>query len=445
MESAGDVTSRASVSRHPPGWGRLLSVEPGEWAALLYSCAYFFCLLSGYYILRPVRDAFGAAEGAERVKWRYLINAGFMLVSGIAFAAIAARLPRRRFIPIAYRFFALNIVIFFILFRTLPDAAVVHAERAYYIWVTVFNLFIVSVFWSFMADVFTNAQGRRLFGFIAVGGTLGQVCGSLAQVHLAERVGADSLLLVTAVLLEAACLCVRRLHAISARGGGVAARPAADVPLGGGALAGLRHCIRSPYLLGISLFILCYTISSTFLFFTKLQITAERSADPDARVAFLAGIDTWTGVLTILAQVFLTSRVIARLGVGLTLGVLPAVTVIGFSVLAASVMQAGAATAATALVAFEAVRRASNYAFSRPAREVLFTVIPREDKYKAKNLIDTFVYRTGDVIGAWGFAWLLAAAWATGAVLLLMVPLSALWLVLALVLGRRQRALATAT
>ncbi len=444
MESAGDVTSRASVSRPSPWWSRLLPVEPGEWSALLWSCAYFFCLLSGYYILRPVRDAFGAAEGAGRLKWLYLASAGSMLVSGIAFGAIAARLPRRRFIPIAYRFFALNIVIFFVLFRVLPDAAVVHAERAYYIWVAVFNLFMVSVFWSFMADVFTNSQGRRLFGFIAVGGTLGQVCGSLTQVHLAERVGADSLLLVTAVLLEAACLCVRRLDAIAARGGGVPVRPAAEVPLGGGALAGLRHIIRSPYLLGISLFILCYTISSTFLYFTKVQITAERSADPDARVAFLAGIDSWTGVLTILAQVFLTSRVIARLGVGLTLGVLPVVTLIGCSLLAERILQGGAATAATVLVAFEAVRRASNYAFSRPAREVLFTVIPTEDKYKAKNLIDTFVYRTGDVVGAWGFAWLLAAAWTTGAAILLMVPLSAAWLVLALLLGRRQRALAAA-
>ncbi len=422
---------------------RLFKIEPDEIAALVWSCAYFFCLLCGYYILRPLREAMAAAGDVRNLKWLYLGTLTSMLVASVVFAAITTRYPRRTFIPIAYRFFAVNLLIFFVALTMLPESSQVHLGRVFFVWVSVFNLFVVSVFWSFMADLFTNAQGRRLFAFIAVGGTLGQICGSLVARHLAEPLGAVNLLLVTVVLLECACRVVnvlnRQTPAIPLPA--PSANPQ-QAPVGGGALAGLKRVFSSPYLTGIAIFIVCYTISSTFLYVTKIQVGTQHTTDQDGRVAFFANIDFWTGVATVLAQVFLTSRLIARLGVGPTLGVLPLITLIGFGLLGVAFWRPGTLDIVWVLVAFEATRRAGNYAISRPAREVLFTVVPREDKYKAKNVIDTFVYRAGDQIGIWVADGLMALQWTAAALCFTMVPWAAGWLAVGLVLGRRQRELA---
>ena len=442
-----------------PALSRLVKVEPAEIPALLWSCAYFFCLLCGYYILRPLRDAMGAAGGVDNMKWLFLGSlAGTLIVSAI-FGAITARYPRRRFIPYAYRFFIGNILIFFVLLKGLPETQV-HLGRAFFVWVSVFNLFVVSVFWSFMADLFSNPQGKRLFGFIAVGGTLGQVAGSFFAGQFAEKMGSTNMLVVSAVLLEACCWCVYRLNALARRGGSPSGRETSagdergarsgssvsgrdqEEPIGGGALAGLRHVFRSPYLLGICLFLFCHTLTATFLYITKLDIGARQTADQDLRVAFFARIDFWTGVLTVLCQVFLTSRLIGKFGVGVTLGVLPAVTLVGFAALGVSFVRPELVAVVWVLVVFEAVRRTGNFAFSRPAREVLYTVISREDKYKSKNVIDTFIYRSGDQIAVWTYAGLLQMQLAVAAIAFSAVPLAAGWLVVGLWLGRRQRSLA---
>ncbi len=424
---------------------RWFKVEPGEVAALAWSCAYFFFLMSGYYVLRAFRDAWGAASGARNLPWLYLATAGSMLVASIIFAAITTKLSRRRFIPYAYGFFIVNLLGFMVLFKVMPEDTQLWLGRAYFVWVSVFNLFVVSVFWSFMADVFTNVQGRRLFAIIAVGGSLGQICGSFIAGEFAGRVGGtENLLVLSMAGLAAACLCVSRLNAIGARHASDPQVAAArgDEAIGGGPLDGLLHIVRSRYLAGIALFILCYTTTSTFLYFTKIMIAVQETTDQETRIAFFARIDFWTGVVTILAQIFLTSRLISRFGVGPTLAVLPAVTLLGFGLLGIGLARPEWLPIVVLLTAFESVRRASNYAVSRPAREVLFTVVAREDKYKTKNVIDTFVYRSGDQIGAWGHTALLAIGLTLPGICFAVIPLAAGWLVLALVLGRKQRVLA---
>ena len=430
-----------------PFSSRLFKVEPAEITVLAWSFAYFFCLMSGYYILRPVRDAWGAASGVRNLPWLYLATAALMLVASIAFAAITTRLSRRRFIPYAYRFFIVNLLLFLVLFKVLPEASHVWLGRAYFVWVSVFNLFVVSIFWSFMADVFTNVQGKRLFAIIAVGGTLGQICGSFIAGGLAGRVGGtENLLLLSMAFLEAACWCVYRLNSLAVKrwaGTGTDAVPPGDEAIGGGPLDGLWRITRSPYLAGIALFILCYTMTSTILYATKIMIAVQETADQATRIAFFARIDLWTGVVTIFAQVFLTSRLMARFGVGPTLAVLPAVTLLGFAALGIGLMRPEWLPTVVLLTAFEALRRASNYAVSRPAREVLYTVVARQDKYKTKNIIDTFVYRSGDQVGIWAHTGLLALGLTLPGVCFAVIPFAAGWLLLALVLGRTQRVLAT--
>jgi AAA family ATP:ADP antiporter len=420
-------------------------VQPGELGALAWSCAYFFCLLAAYYILRPQREAMAAAGGVRNLKWLYLGTLTAMLISSLVFAAVTTRFSRGKFIPCVYRFFMVNLLIFYALLLTLPETSQVALGRVFFVWVSVFSLFVVSIFWSFMADIFTNPQGKRLFAVIAVGGTLGQIFGSFVSSRYAEEIGAVHLLLVSVVLLEAACWCVHRLNAVTrASAEAEAHAPRAEAPIGGGVFDGLKRVARSPYLLGICLFILCYTITSTFLYYTKIEIGTHQAADADGRVAFFANIDFYTGVLTVLAQIFLTSRLIARFGIGVTLGVLPLITLGGFALLGYGFVRTETFNIVAVLVAFEAVRRAGNFAISRPAREVLYTVVPRQDKYKSKNVIDTFVYRGGDQVGAWTYDGLLALGLSSAAICFSIVPLAAGWFVVALLLGRRQQSLAGA-
>lgn len=423
---------------------RLFKVEPGETRALLCSCAYFFFLLCVDYLLRPLRETLAADSGVRSLKWLYLATGSSTLAASAAFAALVARVPRGRFIPWAYQFIGAGLLVFYVLLSSLPESRHVVLGRVFFVWVSVFNVFMTSVFWSFMADVFTNPQAKRLFPSIAVGGTLGQVCGSFTAGWLtrdpdqANPAKLENLILLAVLALQAACLCVYLLNRM---------RPAAapgvqEAPVGGGSLAGLRQVAASGYLRGIGLLVLCYTISSTFLYATKIQVGSAHAPDRAARVAFFANIDFWAGIVTVMAQLFLTSRLIARLGVGVALGVLPLITLSGFGLLGLALWQPEWLPAAVVLVGFEATRRAGNFAVSHPAREVLFTVVRREDKYKAKNVIDTFVYRTGDQAGIWAWDGLLRLGSSAAGACLAVAGLSCAWLLLALRLGSMQRRLA---
>ena len=406
---------------------RLVAVERGEFKAALLSAAYFFFVLCSYYVLRPIRDEMGVAGGVDNLPWLFTGTLVVMLVANPLFAAVVARYPVRRFIPLTYRFFGLNLLVFWAVLTLAGDAADVWVGRAFFVWLSVFNLFVVSVFWAFMADNWNTARAKRLFGFIAVGGTLGAIVGAGVTALLAAAAGPTNLLLVSVVLLEAAVQCARRLRGSDAPAGAAPDRG----PIGGSVFAGIAHVVRSPYLLGICAYMLLYTVAATVLYFQQAEIAASQFDDRAARTQFFASIDLAVNALTVVVQVFLTARVIAWFGVGATLAFLPALFVVGFIGL-------GTWPTVAVLVAFQVLRRAGNFALARPARETLYTVVSREDKYKAKNLIDTFVYRAGDQVGAWGYAALTATGLGLAGIAFAAAPLAALWVAVAVWLGRAQ-------
>jgi AAA family ATP:ADP antiporter len=410
---------------------RLGTIEPGEERPTLLAATYFFFALASYFILRAVRDAAGVAAGTGQLPWLFTGTLLTTLVMNPVYATVVARLPVRRFIPVVYRVFIALLLGFAAIIKYGPASWEPWLGPAFWILTSIYSLFVPSVFWGFMADSFRPEQGKRLFGFISVGGTLGALAGAFLTSQLATVVGTPVLMVLSVLLLEAAVQAAKRFPPSfrpESR-----ARDEAQQPVGGTSLAGITHVLRSPYLLGVCLYMLLFTIGSTVLYFQQAEIVGARYADREARTAFLASIDTVVQGLTVLAQLFLTARVIRWLGVGVTLAILPLVSVVGFTTL-------GVAGTLTVFVAFQVLRRAGEYAVTRPAREVLYTVVSAEDKYKAKNFIDTFVYRGGDQIGAWSYAGLQAIGMSVATISLCAAPVSAVWLLVGLWLGRRYRA-----
>ena len=415
----------------------MIDLRPAEVPALGWSWLYIFSVLSSYYILRPIRDEMGVAGGVENLQWLFTGTLIGMILVNPAFAALVARLPRVHFISLSYRFFFANLLLFAVLLKLATAEENVWIGRVFFIWTSVFNLFVVSVFWALMVDVFDSEQSKRLFGFIAAGATLGGIVGSSITAALAEQIPAIYLLLGSAVLLELAVFSVRRLSRITRAPYERPAARAEEAPIGGGILSGLSHAFRSPYLVNVSAYILLYAITSTFLYFQQAEIARASFADRGARTAFFARIDLWVNMLTLAAQLFLTGRVLRLIGVALTLATLPALSILGFATLAVT-------PTIVALVIYQVLRRAGNFALARPSREVLFTVVAREDKYKAKSFIDTVVYRAGDQVGAWSYALLGSLGLGLTGIALTAVPISLVWLFNSLWLGRRQEKLAAA-
>ena len=408
---------------------RALAARDEELRPLAWAAAYFFFLFASYFVIRPVRDAMAVAGGVRNLPWLFSATLLATLLVHPVHAAVVSRLPRRRFIPLVYEFFALNLLAFLVLLELTDGAGGVWAGRAFYVWTSVFNLFVVSVFWSYMADVFLPEQATRLFAVIAVGGTLGGVAGSSLASVLAEPLGPPRLLAVSFVLLQIAVLAAVRL--------GPAAQAVDDEPVGGTAVDGAREILRSPYLLGICGYMLLYTITSTFLYFLKAQIVADTVADAGARTAFFARVDLAVNLLTASVQLFLTGRLLRWLGLAVGLAVLPVLTVAGFLVV-------GVTPTLLVVAAFEVVRRATNYAVSRPSREILYTAVSRAEKYKAKHLIDTFVYRAGDQVGIWAAGLVTWLGYGIVGVTALAAPVAGVWAVLAVGLGFAHRRRVTA-
>lgn len=411
-----------------------IDVRSGEIRALIWAFAYFFFLLASYYILRPLRDEMGVAAGRENLQWLFTATFFALLAASPLYAFATSRLPRARLIPWVYHFFALNLLAFWLLLGSGYERAL--AAKVFFVWVSVFALFAVSVFWTFMADLFASEQGKRLFGYIAAGGTAGTLLGSTITVSLSAAIGVANLLIVAALLLEAAVFCASRLERstrdFSAAGGRpMAAAPAPAPEIRGGMFDGLILLLKSPYLAGIALWVALLSLAQTFLYFIQQDVVRNASTDPATRTQIFAAIDLGGNILTLLLQLFATSELIKRLGPGRAAALLPLVFALGF---------AGAATAPmlAVIVAFQVSQRLANFGFSNPARELLFTVVAREEKYKAKNIIDTAVLRGGDVVWSWAFTGLLAAGLASTAIAALAVPIALGWVVLSLWLGRQQ-------
>jgi ATP:ADP antiporter, AAA family len=407
-----------------------LDVKPEETAVLGWSWLYLFSVFFAYFVIRPIRDAAGAAGGVNNLPWLFTGTLVGMMLVNTPYAALVARLPRARFISLTYRFFMLNLLIFLVLFRATTGQANIWVGRVFFIWTAVFNLFVVSVFWQFMADVFTSEQSKRMFGFIAAAATLGGLLGGLLTASTVRALGVSFLLIVSALLLELGVFAVRRLAAVSDAMHTVKASAPREASIGGSALAGLTNVLRSPYLLNICVYMLLYSTLSTFLYFQQIAIVAHAYSDRASQTALFGWMDFAVNALTIGGQLFVTGAVLKRLGVAVTLTLIPAVTVAGFVLL-------GIRPTVIVLIGFYVLRRAGNYTFAQPSRNVLFTVVSREDKYKAKSVIDTVVYRLGDQVGAWSsgaLSWmnvgLSGIAWAA-------VPIAAAWAVNAWWLGRR--------
>jgi ATP:ADP antiporter, AAA family len=422
---------------------RVVDVRDGEVRAMLTSAVFFFFLLCSYFVLRPMRDEVAAATGITKLPWLFTATLTVTVILNPMFSALVVRFPVRRFIPISYQFFVASMLVFYVVLRFLSakegSAVDVWTARAFFVWTTVFALFNTSIFWCLMADTFNSEQAKRMFGFIGVGGTLGSITGS-ATAALATRIGAITLLLVSAALLELAVFTVMRFPM---RDGGASPLSGRKRPegsaggdvIGGSVWAGFTHVLKSPYLLATCGFMLLFTIGATFLYFAQSDLVGRAYADRATRTAVLAQLELAVQTLTVLTQIFLTGRIIRWLGLAAALAVLPVLSIVGFAAL-------GAFPVFAMVAVFTVLRRGGNFAVTNPAMEVLFTVVKREDKYKAKNVIETVVYRSGDQIGGWAYRGLAALGLTLVGISYVAIPLSVVFLGLGLWLGWRQAEMA---
>lgn len=410
-----------------------MRVLPAERPAVVWAFLYFFAVLCGYYTLRPLRDEMGILGGVKNLSWLFTGTFIVMLAMVPFYSAVVARYPRRAIIPIVYRFCAATLLAFLVLDRAGVSEVIV--ARIFFIWVSVFNLLVVSVFWSFMVDTFRPDQGKRLFGAIAAGGSLGAIVGPLLASVLVKPFGRAGLYVAAALLLEAAVFCVRRLvsWAGAHESGGVGRAPGRAV--GGGAFAGFKLALASPYLLAVAGMMLAYTITSTVIYADQARIVGSTIQDSTLRTVLFARIDLWVNLLALLTQTLLTGWVLTTLGLGVALLVLPLLTAGGFFGLW---LVPGLAT----LVAVQIVRRGIQYGLERPSREVLYTVVSPEEKYKAKAFIDTVVFRGGDAAAIWAYDAARACVPPAYAVTTAMLVVCAGWAAAATFAARRNTALA---
>ena len=426
---------------------RLAGVREHEVRPTVLAFLYFFLLLGGYFVLRPLREEMGVAGGVRNLPHLFLFTLAATALLTPLFGWCVQRFARHRMMTISYRFFAVQLLAFYGLTHMLDGEADIWLGRVFYVWLSVFNMFVVSVFWAFISDGFGTRQSRRLYGFIAAGGTTGALFGSLITANFADVIGRAHLLLVAWLLLEGAVFVMRRLHdafeimqadmnhrdvtEIAAER--EAERAAWSGPLGG-ALNGIGQTFKSPFLLALCSFFLLYPYCSTILYFQQAEIVDALGFTRDRIASTFGWIDAATQATTLILQLFVTGRFMRRLGVAASLVLLPVLTAIGFAFL-------GVAPVILVVVLFQMVRRAANYALVRPARETLFTMVAREERFKAKGFIDTFVYRGGDAIGSVAYQLMSnTLGLAVGSIALLSLPVTALWGVVAVWVGRQHGA-----
>ena len=395
----------------------LTNAESEEVMPLTWAFLYFFFLLCGYYILRPVRDEMAIEGGVQHLPWMMTGTFATLLVATPLFGYLSARVSRYRLLLTVYRFFAANLVGFFVLLMShiTPE----WVARVFFVWLSVFNLFVVSVFWSFMADLFTPEQGARLFAVIAAGGSTGAMTGPLLTAGLTYVVPIATLMLISAAFLVACCICIHQLDRWAQRHAVAQVRQQGE-PIGGSIWAGIRLALTSPYLMGICLYLFCLTTTATFLYLEQTRLVGAQILSPDARTRLFAVVDLAVNVITFMTQVCVTSRMISVLGLSSALVFLPVISAIGFGAI-------GLLPSLVVFILFTVARRVGEYAISKPAREVLFTVVSREEKYKAKNFIDTAISRGGDAATGWVVNGMKALGATTTQLAWVLVPVAFLW------------------
>ena len=394
--------------------------RPGEVARVGLAFATFFLILCSYYILRPVRDDMAVRFGADRLQWLFSATFVFTLLVAPLFGAVVRRLPRHRVLPLVYGFLVLNLIAFQAAFGA--DASPVTAA-VFFVWLSVFNLFVVSLFWSRMGDCFTTVESHRLYGYIAAGGTCGALAGPAMTALLARHLSPAHLLGLSALLLALSIACVLALpqHGGHDRHG----RPR---PVGGSILAGISLVMKRPDLRGIALLILCYTTVSTVLYIEMVRLAGLHYSDAGERTSFFAVIDFAVNGCALSLQLLGTRKLVVRFGLRLTLPLVP--------LLLAGLLGALAAwRGLVSVAAAQVLHRAGEYAFGKPGREMIYTALDTESRYKAKNFIDTAVYRAGDAGSAWAIAGL--RGFGLDAFLWAALPAALLWAAMAFRLGER--------
>ena len=385
-------------------------------------------------IMRSIREMLGVASGVSSVPYLFTASFVIMLLLSPLFAAIAARYRRRQFLPWIYYFFAANILIFYAVFAwaIANESTIVWAGRAFFIWLSVFNLFVVSVFWSFMADIYTRAQSRRLFGLISAGGSAGAILGPLFADPLVIRIGFQNLLPIAAALLLFGVVCIYRLRRwidtdrehenVNAQNRGK--------PLGGNALAGISHIAKSRYLQLICAQSVLASLIGTALYLFVNQLVGDSITGDDERTQFFLRMNFFTNLLAFVFQLLIVRHSVGKLGLGWTLALMPLLSIPGLFLLASSPLLIIAA-------GFTVLRRGVGFGFAKPSTDMLYSVVSREEKYKSKNFIDTAVYRGGDLAGVWS----VNAIWALGigGISLVLAPFAAIWVGVAFLIGRAYR------
>lgn len=392
---------------------RLVRVEHGEWPRLAIAFCYFFFLLGGYFMLRPIRGTV-AANNSEILHLLYTGTFLTMLAIVPAFGFLVSRFRRGQFIPAIYLFFLFNLVLFIMGFR--DDDTPLWMQRTFYIWLSVFNLFVVSIFWSFMADIFKPGQAQRLFGFIMAGGSMGAIAGSWITTVLVLEFGSRKMMMAAAV-----CLLIATVLAIIL--GRYTRRQHKDRPtavIGGSIWEGAVHVFRSDYLLYACLLMLLHNLTSTFLYNGLAVLVSDQIAGFDERTHFFGIIDLVVQVIAFVFQFLVTSRLVTSLGMSKTLLMVPMMLAGGFIIL-------GSAMGLVLFAAIQVAQRSLNYGVLGPAKEMLFTVVDRETKYKSKNFIDTAVYRGSDVTASWIFKGLTSAGLSLSQITWFFLPVMGLW------------------
>jgi AAA family ATP:ADP antiporter len=412
---------------------RMLGIERHEYVAVAWSFAYFFCVLSSYYILRPVRDAMAVGSGPDTIPYLFIGTFVAMLFATPIFGWVASRFPRRQFLPWVYLFFISNILIFWIVFSRAVDSGeeYVWLGRAFFVWLSVFNLFVVSVFWSFMADIYTREQGRRLFGVITAGGSIGALLGGMATSLLVTKIGFQNLMPISAGVLLIGVLCIGRLRDWVHREheDEITQTVESNQPLGGNPFAGITHLFSSPYFLGIAVSSIIASLLGTALYMFAADLIETAIPSSDERTQFFSNMNVAQNALALVAQMFLVKQVVTRFGIGRSLLLFPLASIIGFSILA---MDPTLAAVAVLTVA----RRALGFGFTKPSTDMLYSVVTPEEKYKTKNFIDTAIYRGGDVIGTWTIKIMTALGLGVAGISLVMLPFAVVSALVALWLGR---------
>lgn len=410
-------------------FARVLPVRAGEWGGVGLSAACFFFLLFGYFLLRPIREAMGVQRSMGDLRWLFITTCFVSLVVTLAFGGVVSRMDRRRFIALAYRAVMVCLLGFIVARQVLSDELLVYSGYVYYVGLSVVNLFMTSVFWGFMADVWSLSQGKRLFAAIGIGGTIGALLGSNFVWWLADHIEPWMQIGIAIVAFELAVQCVGLIDRRSSPMPQLRVNDAMRAPVGGQWADGVKAMVRSPYLLGIGLYITLLAVSNTLIYFTQARLVVDASEELNERIALFAQLDVWTQLATLMVQLFVTAHLIKRLGIGVALALLPVVTLVGFAALAwVSRIEGIAGWQVFAVFAsFNAIHRATRYAVVRPARETLFSVVPSSEKYKAKPIVDVFLYRGGDVAGAGVERLIAAMSWGLMGMAIAAAPLAVLW------------------